>query len=44
MAFLDTVVSTMTRRKSTFLTAAMASAVSIVVFKSSSTPASPIQT
>jgi hypothetical protein len=37
MAFSDTVVSTMTRCKSAFLTAAMASAVSIVVFKSSST-------
>jgi hypothetical protein len=39
MAFADTVVSTMTRCKSTFFTAAMATAVSIAVFKSSSTPA-----
>jgi hypothetical protein len=44
MAFSDTVASTMTRCKSAFFSAAMASAVSIVVFKSAFTPASPIQT
>ena len=44
MAFSDTVVSTMTRCKSAFFTAAMASTVSMVVFKSTSTPASPSQT
>jgi len=37
MTFADTVVSTMTRCKSAFFTAAIATAVSIAVFKSSST-------
>jgi hypothetical protein len=44
MAFSDTAVSTMTRCKSAFFTGAMASAVSIAVFKSTFTQASPIQT